>query len=53
MKKLWKRFINWLDMEIEIYSFTDSVAAMNMDKKEVDKYIEIIKNKYKSKQQEQ
>jgi 2-keto-4-pentenoate hydratase/2-oxohepta-3-ene-1,7-dioic acid hydratase in catechol pathway len=47
MKKLWKRFTNWLDMEIEIAFFVDSVAAMNMSKGEVDEHVEIIRKKYK------
>jgi hypothetical protein len=47
MKKLWKRFTNWLDMEIEIAFFVDSIAATNMTKCEIDEHVEIIRKKYK------
>ncbi len=46
MKKLWKRFTNWIDMELEIAFFVDSVAAMNMTKQEIDSHVEIIKKRW-------
>jgi hypothetical protein len=53
MKRLWRRFINWLEMKREIKSFVESCGAFTMSKENVDRHIEIIKNKYKTKQQEQ
>ena len=53
MKRLWKRFVNWLEMKREIKSFVESYGAFIMSKENVDKHIQMIKNKYKTKQQEQ
>jgi hypothetical protein len=53
MKRLWRRFINWLEMKREIKSFVESYGAFTMSKENVDRHIEMIKNKYKTKQQEQ
>jgi hypothetical protein len=53
MRKLWKRFINWYEMKSVIKAFLESSGASNMSKKEIDIHIEMIKNQYKFKQQEQ
>jgi hypothetical protein len=41
-----KKLINWLKMEWELYALMDSVEFLNISKKEQDKLINQIKNKY-------
>ena len=53
MKKLWEHFINWCEMKQVLKGFLESSVASNMSKKQIDVNVEMIKKKYKLKQQEQ